>query len=78
MPIIHFINSKTQTAGGMKNVLAYATSTDKTKSEGKQYVTVLDFIGNDYKRSVQIAFALGSLSENFVVEKKLVAAFSIP
>jgi len=44
------------------------------KYEGKQYVTVLDFIGNDYKRSVQIAFALGSLSENFVVEKKLVAA----
>ena len=42
--------------------------------EGKKYVTVLDFIGNDYKRSVQIAFALGSLSENFVVEKKLVAA----
>ncbi len=44
------------------------------KYEGKQYVTVLDFIGNDYKRSVQIAFALGSLSKNFVVEKKLVAA----
>ena len=44
------------------------------KYEGKEYVTVLDFIGNDYKRSVQIAFALGSLSENFVVEKKLVAA----
>lgn len=44
------------------------------KYEGKKYVTVLDFIGNDYKRSVQIAFALGSLSENFVVEKKLVAA----
>lgn len=42
--------------------------------EGKKYVTVLDFIGNDYKRSVQIAFALGSLSENFVMEKKLVAA----
>lgn len=42
--------------------------------EGKEYVTVLDFIGNDYKRSVQIAFALGSLSENFVVEKHLVAA----
>ena len=41
--------------------------------EGKKYVTVLDFIGNDYKRSVQIAFALGSLSENFVVEKKLIA-----
>ncbi len=44
------------------------------KYEGKEYVTVLDFIGNDYKRSVQIAFALGNLSENFVVEKKLVAA----
>ena len=43
------------------------------KYEGKHYVTVLDFIGNDYKRSVQIAFALGSLSENFVVEKKLIA-----
>lgn len=42
------------------------------KYEGKQYVTVLDFIGNDYKRSVQIAFALGNLSENFIVEKKLV------
>ena len=42
--------------------------------EGKKYVTVLDFIGNDYKRSVQIAFALGGLSENFVLEKKLVAA----
>ena len=44
------------------------------KYEGKDYVTVLDFIGNDYKRSVQIAFALGNLSENFVVEKKLIAA----
>ncbi len=44
------------------------------KYEGKKYVTVLDFIGNDYKRSVQIAFALGSLAENFVVEKNLVAA----
>ena len=44
------------------------------KFEGKKYVTVLDFIGNDYKRSVQIAFALGSMAENFVVEKNLVAA----
>ena len=42
--------------------------------EGKQYVTVLDFIGNDYKRSVQIAFALGGLAQNFVVEKKLLAS----
>jgi superfamily II DNA or RNA helicase len=44
------------------------------KCEGKKYVTVLDFIGNDYKRSVQIAFALGSMAENFVVEKNLVSA----
>lgn len=43
------------------------------RCEGKEYVTVLDFIGNDYKRSVQIAFALGGLSENFLLEKKLVA-----
>ena len=42
------------------------------KYEDKRYVTVLDFIGNDYKRSVQIAFALGSLSDNFVLEKRLV------
>ncbi len=44
------------------------------KYEGKDYVTILDFIGNDYKRSVQIAFALGSLSKNFVIEKNLVKA----
>ncbi len=41
------------------------------KYDNKHYVTVLDFIGNSYKRSVQIAFALGSLSENFVMEKRL-------
>lgn len=41
------------------------------KYNEKPYVTVLDFIGNSYKRSVQIAFALGSLSENFVMEKRL-------
>lgn len=44
------------------------------KYTNKEYVTVLDFIGNSYKRSVQIAFALGSLSENFVMEKKLLAS----
>lgn len=43
------------------------------KYENKPYVTVLDFIGNSYKRSVQIAFALSSLSQNFVLEKKLMA-----
>lgn len=42
MPIIHFINSKTQTAGGMKNVLAYVTRTEKTQSEDKQFVTALN------------------------------------
>lgn len=41
------------------------------KYNNKSYVTVLDFIGNSYKRSVQIAFALSSLAENFVVEKRL-------
>ena len=41
------------------------------KYDNKPYVTVLDFIGNSYKRSVQIAFALGSLSKNFIMEKKL-------
>ncbi len=41
------------------------------KYMNKAYVTVLDFIGNSYKRSVQIAFAMGSLAQNFVLEKKL-------
>lgn len=44
------------------------------KYVNKEYVTVLDFIGNSYKRSVQIAFALGSLSENFVMEKQLMSS----
>ncbi len=44
------------------------------KYNNKSYVTVLDFIGNGYKRSVQIAFALSSLAENFVVEKRLMAS----
>lgn len=44
------------------------------KYNNKSYVTVLDFIGNSYKRSVQIAFAMGSLAENFVMEKKLMQA----
>lgn len=44
------------------------------KYKGKEYVTVLDFIGNSYKRSVQIAFALGSLAENLVMEKRLMTS----
>lgn len=41
------------------------------KYDNKPFVTVLDFIGNSYKRSVQIAFSLGSLSKNLILEKKL-------
>ena len=39
MPIIHFINNKTQTAGGMKNVLNYVSQKEKTVSEDKRFVT---------------------------------------
>ncbi len=39
------------------------------KCDGKKYLTVLDFIGNNYDRSVQIAFALGKLSNNNFIEK---------
>ena len=39
MPIIHFINNKTQTAGGMKNVLNYVSRKEKTISEDKRFVT---------------------------------------
>lgn len=41
------------------------------KYADKNYVTILDFIGNSYKRSVHIALALGSLSRNSILEKKL-------
>ena len=39
MPIIHFINNKTQTVGGMKNVLNYVSRKEKTVSEDKRFVT---------------------------------------
>ena len=39
MPIIHFINNKTQTAGGMRNVLNYVGRKEKTVSEDKRFVT---------------------------------------
>ena len=39
MPIIHFINNKTQTVGGMKNVLSYVSRKEKTVSEDKRFVT---------------------------------------
>lgn len=41
------------------------------KYSNKEFVTILDFIGNSYKRSVHIALALGSLSRNSILEKKL-------
>jgi superfamily II DNA or RNA helicase len=39
------------------------------KYEGKQYVTVLDFIGNNYDRSIQMAMALGTLGQSTIIEK---------
>lgn len=41
------------------------------KFPNKPYVTILDFIGNSYKRSVHIALALGSLSKGYILERKL-------
>ncbi|MDD3122477.1 MAG: DUF3427 domain-containing protein [Candidatus Izemoplasmatales bacterium] len=41
------------------------------KFTNKSFLTVLDFIGNSYKRSVQIIKALGSLSESTIIEKQL-------
>lgn len=41
------------------------------KYPNKSFVTILDFIGNSYKRSVHIALALGSLSKGYIIEKKL-------
>ncbi|MBR5237616.1 MAG: DUF3427 domain-containing protein [Paludibacteraceae bacterium] len=41
------------------------------KFENKNHVTILDFIGNSYRRSVHIALALGSLSKGYILEKKL-------
>lgn len=39
------------------------------KYPGKDYVTVLDFIGNNYDRAVQIAMALGTLGKTTYTEK---------
>lgn len=39
------------------------------KYENKEYLIVLDFIANSYLRSVQIALALGSLSQSGVTDK---------
>ena len=39
------------------------------KYPDKEYVTVLDFIGNNYERSIQIALALGTLGNTTYTEK---------
>lgn len=39
------------------------------KYPDKKYVTVLDFIGNNYERSIQIALALGTLGKTTYTEK---------
>ncbi len=39
------------------------------KAENKDSCIVLDFIGNNYRRSIQIAFALGTLSKSPYIEK---------
>lgn len=44
------------------------------KYPGKDYVTVLDFIGNNYDRSVQIALALGTLGKTVYTEKSYLKA----
>lgn len=44
------------------------------KYDSKDYVPVVDFIGNNYKRSAQIALALGGLAQKFVMEKRLLVA----
>lgn len=44
------------------------------KYDNKNYVPVVDFIGNNYKRSAQIALALGGLAQKFVMEKRLLVA----
>lgn len=44
MPIIHFINNKTQTAGGMKNVINYVSRKEKTVSEDKRFVTGINCV----------------------------------
>ncbi|MDY4935867.1 MAG: DUF3427 domain-containing protein [Candidatus Enteromonas sp.] len=44
------------------------------KYKGKDHLTVLDFIGNSYDRSTQIALGLGSLSSSTVLEKALLSS----
>lgn len=43
------------------------------KYPNKEFVTVLDFIGNNYGRSIQIALALGTLAKTTYTDKKYLA-----
>lgn len=42
MPIIHFINNKTQTSGGLKTVLAYISKDEKVSHDSQKYITALN------------------------------------
>ena len=42
MPIVHFINSRSQTSGGMKNVLAYIGKEEKISADGRRFLTELN------------------------------------
>lgn len=42
MPIIHFINNKTQTSGGLKTVLAYISKDEKVSHNSRKYITALN------------------------------------
>lgn len=42
MPIVHFINNKSQTSSGMRNVLAYVSKAEKTELEDKRFVTAIN------------------------------------
>lgn len=42
MPIVHFINNKSQSAEGLRNVLAYVSKAEKTEVEDKKFVTALN------------------------------------
>ena len=43
MPIVHFVNCKTQTAGGMRSVLGYVSQEKKTLYEDRKYVTGINY-----------------------------------
>ena len=43
------------------------------KYPNKEYTTILDFIGNNYQRSTQIALALGTLGKTTYTERKYLA-----